>query len=336
MEAENAYRDSVRERDLDNFLVEELTASDAFRSWILSLIKHEFSEPNAGKISVKKSPLRASNDGRQTDVQVGWFHEGGLLGCILIESKITDGFQLGQAESYAHEVRTLREKLGDLRAAAILVAPAGKMRALTHDNVFAAEVTIESIVGFLEDRLACLEDGELAGRIEVRIKLLEALAGKKSASGWIVAPVEEKLNFAAAYEKLAAVILPGLRVSPTSAGTDAMTRLYTGMGIPLLSGMTLRHEYGGTLPERYVNVQFRGKVDRLAAFRESALFSGTPYFAAKAGGALSIRAITPSVNPNLPFERERDKVEIGLIAIKNMLNWLHEHQAEIANLLSRS
>ena len=94
---DNAYRDSVRERDLDNFLVEELSSSDDFRDWLLSRITADFIAPNAGDIRVRKSPIRASLDGRQTDVELGWFSGGEQLACLLLESKIADDFQIGQA-----------------------------------------------------------------------------------------------------------------------------------------------------------------------------------------------------------------------------------------------
>ncbi len=35
-EPQQVFRDRVRERDLDNFLVEELRASNSFREWFLS------------------------------------------------------------------------------------------------------------------------------------------------------------------------------------------------------------------------------------------------------------------------------------------------------------
>ena len=192
MQIENAYRDSVRERDLDNFLVEELSASFEFREWIIGKLTAGFSAPAKGEVRVFKSPPRESNDGRQTDVQIGWFFGETLRACVLLESKVTDGFHLGQTESYAGEVSALRSRLGGRQAAAILVAPASKLARLPHEGAFEAEVAIEEIVAFLETRLASLEDGELARRIMVRVELLEALCGNGSPVAGLRTPSERR------------------------------------------------------------------------------------------------------------------------------------------------
>jgi hypothetical protein len=39
------FRDSVRERDLDNFLVEELHASPEFLQWLLGKLEHALDPP---------------------------------------------------------------------------------------------------------------------------------------------------------------------------------------------------------------------------------------------------------------------------------------------------
>lgn len=49
------FRDSVRERDLDNFLVEELQASDAFRPWLLAQLPHSFCPPTGADVRVQRS-----------------------------------------------------------------------------------------------------------------------------------------------------------------------------------------------------------------------------------------------------------------------------------------
>lgn len=330
---DNAYRDSVRERDLDNFLVEELSSSDDFRNWLLSRIKADFIPPNAGDIRVRKSPVRASLDGRQTDVELGWFSSGEQLACLLLESKIADDFQTGQAESYLSEVQAQLRKLGPKRAAAVLVAPAGKMTSLQHRGAFAADVTIEEIITFLEGRLVHLEEGELSRRLAVRIELLEALAGKRATSGWVASTVAEKRDFAIAYEELASQILPDVKVRPSTNGPQAITRIFEGMDIPALPGMRLRHEFGNQVAWKYTNVQFPQRASQVGVVRSSALLRGTLYQVEAAAQSLSIRAKTPGVNPMRPFEEERDKVEAGLIATRDLLTWIRANAADIARLL---
>ena len=330
---ENAYRDSVRERDLDNFLVEELSSSDDFRDWLLSRITADFLPPDTGDIRVRKSPVRGSLDGRQTDVELGWFSGGDQLACVLLESKVADDFQTGQAESYLGEVQAQLRKLGPKRAAAVLVAPAGKMASLQHNRAFAADVTIEEIITFLENRLVDLEEGELSRRLSVRIKLLEALAGKRTSSGWVASTVAEKRDFAIAYAHLASEILPDVKVRPSTNGAQAITRIFEGMHILALPGMTLRHEFGNQLAWKYTNAQFPHRASQIGVLRSSALLKGTLYQVETAGQSLSIRARTPGVNPMRPFEEEQDKVEAGLIATRDLLAWIRTNAVEIARLL---
>ncbi len=123
------FRDRVRERDLDNFLVEELQASEPFRTWFLGRLAGKIRWPNDAEARLRKSPPRG--DGRQTDVELGWFDASDTLrACVLIESKITADFQPGQAEAYGVEARRLRQTLGDAEACCVLVAPAGRLAAL--------------------------------------------------------------------------------------------------------------------------------------------------------------------------------------------------------------
>lgn len=333
---ENAYRDSVRERDLDNFLVEELSASDDFRDWLLGRISADFLPPDTGDIRVRKSPVRASLDGRQTDVELGWFSGDVQRACVLLESKVADDFQPGQAESYLGEVQAQQRNLGPKRAAAVLVAPASKMSSLQHNGAFAADVTIEEIIAFLESRLEDLEEGELSRRLVVRVELLQALAGKRSSSGWVASTVAEKRDFAIAYEQLAEDILPDVKVRPSTNGPQAITRIFEGMNIPEFPDMKLRHEFGNQLAWKYTNVQFPGQAGKIGALRGSALLRGSPYQVETAGQSLAIRARTPGVNPMLPFEEEREKVETGLIATRDLLAWVRANAAEIARLLDLS
>ncbi|MET3602018.1 hypothetical protein [Martelella mangrovi] len=333
MLSENAYRDSVRERDLDNFLVEELSSSDDFRDWLLSRITAAFVPPETGDIRVRKSPVRASLDGRQTDVELGWFSGGDQQACVLLESKVTAEFQTGQAESYLGEVQAQLRKLGPKRAAAVLVAPAGKMASLQHNGAFAADVTIEEIITFLESRLVDIQEGELSRRLSVRIELLEALAGKRTSGGWVASPVAEKSNFAIAYEQLASKILPDVKVRPSTNGPQAITRIFDGMLIPALPNMKLRHEFGNQVASKYTNAQFPHRASQVGVVRSSGLLRGTPYQVETAGRSLSIRAKTPGVDPMRPFEQEEDKVEEGLIATRDLLAWIRANAAEIARLL---
>jgi len=330
---DDLFRDRVRERDLDNFLVEELFASPTFLAWVVSKVGHSFAAPTRHNILLQKSPPR-EKDRRQTDVRVGWFDDDQTLrACLLIESKVTADFQPGQAQAYAAELAALRERLGSTAAATLLVAPAARLATLSHDGSFDGEIAIEHIIDFLERRIDGSEPGEITLRLRARIQLLEALCGKRASSGWVGSTIPEKRDFAEAYAALVSEILPELTVRPSTDGPKAITRIFEGLVVEGLPPATLRHEFGTGTGWKHANVQFRGMRHCLEGLRSSGLFEGTPYSAEEAGKSVAVRVRTPAVDPMRPFLDERDAVEQGLLAIRDLVEWLRLHPAELAPLL---
>ena len=329
---DGVFRDRVRERDLDNFLVEELHASETFLDWMLGRLEHAMDVP-VGPASVQKSPPR-ERDRRQTDVRIGWMDSlQDLRACVLIESKVTADFEPGQAEAYASERSALRVRLGMRNAASLLVAPRAKLASLRHDGAFDAEIAIEEIVALLAKRRQAGLERELDARLEARIQLLEALCGKRSGADWIGNTIEEKRTFAEAYAVLAAEMLPELRVRPSTDGRKAITRSFDGPDLPSLPGAWLRHEFGPGQPAKYANVLLRGAADRMDAVRNSGLLDATSYTAERAGQSLGIRVRTPSVDPMQPFKVQREAVEAGLEEIGGLIDWLKENQEALARLV---
>jgi len=331
-EMDDLFRDRVRERDLDNFLVEELFASPAFLTWMVDRVAHKFSAPEDYDVLLQKSPPR-EKDRRQTDVRIGWFDEDQTMhACVLIESKITADFQTGQAQAYADELVALRGRLGEKAAAALLVAPSARLSSLAHDGSFDGEVAIEDIIDFMGERAKNVENIELCFRLKARIQLLEALCGKRAATAWVGSTVPEKRSFAEAYAALAAEILPDLEVRPSTDGPQAITRLFGGLAIDGLPPCALRHEFGSGSGWKYANVQFKGMAGHLHLLRSSGLLEGTSYSAEEAGKSAAIRVPTPAVNPLRPFAEERDAVASGLLAIRDLLSWLRANASALRTI----
>ena len=331
-EPSQVFRDRVRERDLDNFLVEELRASDSFREWFLSHLPSLFDCPFNCEIRLHKSPQRIQ-DARQTDVRLGWFNGENLRACVLIESKVTADFQPGQAEAYAQEVMALRAELGTNHACAVLIAPQAKMKTLQGASQFQARITIEELVDALtQRRLYGLADGELDARLAVRIELLEALAGKRLSTGWLPVTVESKRDFAKAYTELAKLVVPNLNVRPSSDGPKAITRFFDGINIPAQfpCPVNLKHEFGDGNGTKYANLQFSGQAGKYEQLRaRSALFTGGLYPIAS-GKSLFVRIDTPSLRPVAEeFDGQREKIINGLEAVGRLADWFEQNSAEL-------
>lgn len=333
--SEELFRDRVRERDLDNFLIEELHSSPSFRDWLLGRLDR-FDPPSGCEVRLQKSPTRLQ-DARQTDVQIGWFDGSGIIQArVLIESKVTADFQPGQVEAYVAETAAARTAHGDTRAASLLVAPASRLATLAGAASFDARVSIEEIADALEARRGGDLPIELDARLAVRVQLLEALCGRRQSSTWIRETVPEKRDFAEAYAALAHERLPRLRVSASTDGPQAISRLFTGLTLPGLPVPRLRHEYGRGVPVKWVNAQFPGLVDKVPALRGSGLLDGTPYSAEPASGSLAIRVPTPGINPERPFASQRDAVIEGLDAMGALVGWLEANAASLAGVLMKT
>ncbi|MDR6832095.1 MULTISPECIES: hypothetical protein [unclassified Sphingopyxis] len=327
------FNRGMRERDLDNFLVEELYASPEFRAWFVARAGKAFAAPEDLAIRLHKSPAR-TQDSRQTDVRIGWFaDDSALKAAILIENKVGSGFQEGQAAAYAAEAQALRTELGEHAVATVLVAPKAQFSSLVHDGHFDGEIAIEDIVASLKERLRNpLLELELTARLTARIDLLEALCGRRSENAWTPVTIEAKRDFAKAYAELAGEILP-LIVRPSTDGPKALTRIFEPVRLrPDLLPVVIRHEFGSNVATKYVNAQFAGQAELLPLLSASGIMAGTGYTLRAAGKSLAIDVATPGIDPTLPFEMERAKVLEGLEAIGRLVEWLTGSAEQLAQI----
>jgi hypothetical protein len=339
MDELNLFRDRVRERDLDNFLVEELQASQAFRTWFLDRLAPYLNQPSDCDIRLHKSPPR--EDGRQTDVQIGWFDaSNSLRGCVLIESKVTADFQPGQAEAYKGQVDRHLKLNGPKAACAVLIAPRQRLAGLQGKEHFDAAISLEEIIEALERRRSeGLADAELDARLMVRIDLLEALCGKRSVSDWTPVTLAEKRDFATAYADLAQSMLSHLRVRPSTDGPKAITRFFEGLSVSadFPCKVNLKHEFGQGVAVKYANLEFRGMAHRLNALKaRKDLFVGAPFSPTDSGSkSLFVRVETPGLNPvGERFEAQREKIVAGLEAIGRLAAWFEQNQVTLKSLLA--
>lgn len=331
------YTDRVQERDLDNFLVEELQASLPFRAWFRSRLPSSF-KPPAGEVRVRKSPPRS--DGRQTDVELGWFDEGNaLVSCVLIESKVTADFQPGQAEAYRAEVENYRATLGDGCVCSILVAPTTRLATLAGRDAFDVALPLEEMAEVLRERILSEPDLsiEVAARLRVRSGLLDALSGKRQGSGWVPVTIEAKRDFAERYVELAALIVPRLKVRTSTDGPKALTRTFDGLDVPadFPCSVALRHEFGSGAGLKYANLLFSGAALKAADLKaQNGLLGAIGAHALEAGKSLAVRLPTPALVPEGDrFEEQQEKVRAGLEAVEVLADWFSANRGELAALL---
>lgn len=303
---------SARERDLDNFLLEEISASKEFRAWLFSRLSSSFEVPTHSKVIVGKNPKREVASG-QTDLSVACLDQaGGQVALLLIESKVATGLQPDQPDRYKLEVEAARKRLGHRRAAAIVVAPQSHRQVLDHPN-FNDAVHLEEIVAHLRGRIASelLAPNafamELKGRLEKRIELLEYLAGKRAQSSWSPNPIPERLDFMKLYSDLAREIAPQLRATQSSGASQATTVLFTGLQVPGLNCENIRHDFGKT---HRVSLVFRGAAAAKPRILAARILPSAAQIDTTKAGSLLIRISTPPLNPKASeFANQRTAIE---------------------------
>jgi hypothetical protein len=332
------FDSSVRERDLDHFLLEELSASPAFFDWFMGRLAGCFRVPAHADVRVQRSPRRLT-DTRQTDLQIGFADGDEVKGVVLIENKVTDGFQDAQPEAYADEITAWRERVGQKHAVAVLVSPRSNM-AVQGCEHFHAAILIEEIVDHLAERL---RDGglpaELRARLEIKVELLEAICGKRANSRWNPETIPERRDFRLMYEALLRDLAPGLRVRPSVDGRKATTRFFDGFpgqGTLPFSAQ-LKHEYGHGDLWKYAALQFKGAGHLVEAVRaaDGLVPPDGSIQVDRSGTSLMIRVVTPGIDPDpARFDEQREKLEAGIDALKLLCEWLQRNKGALAEIMN--
>jgi hypothetical protein len=327
---------SIRERDLDNFLIEELTASQPFREWFLERLKSCLDVPPYAKLTAGKNPKREAAGG-QTDLScVLWDGAGDELVHILIEDKIALGFQPAQPERYAEEVEAARQRLGHRGAAAVLIAPMSN-KAVLDNPCFDESIRIEEIIAHLKERrqiLSCAHDPlaeEMCGRLSARIDLLDALSKKRSYNGnWTPNPIAQRVDFIAQYRALASQLAPGFKTTDSSGGWKAKTILFT---VPRVHGLpirNIRHDFrSGVSLVLSKAAGARNAVERTGLLPPAAVADTTP------AGTLLIRLVTAPLDPTGErFQDQSAAVEAGIRAAIQLYGWASENARQLATVIA--
>jgi hypothetical protein len=265
-------------------------------------------------------------------------NDGQLKGAILIENKVTDGFQENQPQAYAAEVSALHNLVGEAHGMAVLVTPENNA-AVLDSEYFSATIHVEEIVEHLSARLRQANlSRELRSRLEIKIKLLEAICGKRPNNGRSPQPIPERRDFGLMYEDLVRETLPGWRIKPSVHGRKATTRFFDNFpgqnDLPYPA--QLKHEFGHDTPWKYVVLQFKRAGHLVGKIRSPTdlLPRDGNFEITKSGGSLLFRIRTPGIDPNPDrFEQQRQNLLVCVEGLRKLSSWLAEKHARIAQLM---
>jgi transcriptional regulator with XRE-family HTH domain len=325
---------SVRERDLDNFLLEELRASRPFREWFLRQLTHCVDLQPYTSVKVGRNPKREVAPG-QTDIYLDFFDQDEHhLTRVLIESKVAGGFEPGQPERYAEEIEAARRSIGHRSAVAVLIAPQTNKAVLDHP-CFDASIRLEAIRDHLRARIPTLGAGnplaaELGKRLKARIELLDALAKKRSYNGeWTPNPIPARLNFFEQYGMLVNRLAPRFKLTESTGGPKAQTAHFA---VPPISGLPIkkiRHNFRSDVSLELPNA---GTAER--RLREAGLHPPGAKLYRTGKSTLMIRLRTPPIDPSGDrFEAQRHSIESSIQSAIELYTWANERAADLATII---
>jgi hypothetical protein len=340
------------ERDVDVLIVEELIAS---RSLVESIFATAFKQIDRSKISnwdVKHSTSRLMSR-REIDIRLIAVTTEGERVCLLIENKLDEAEQPGQAESYQAESVELRKNHSFDYVSICLVCPdsyAEKNRdfARKFDFVLSYEILKSHLTQRLIDDPSL--DEELVSRLTHRVLLLDqAIEKRRRGYTQIVLPEKAGLNskYVALLHALAPLCRPGNQMlredgAPAESVSMLFDALATFREVPdRFRPRRFSHEFGRGQMHRanYVAITFAkwGRVfGQLRGDFERDLV-GTPYellarvTSSRPNPGLVLFERTNPVNYDLSFEEQQDDIASGIQKAENLRKWVLEN----FNILSR-
>jgi hypothetical protein len=197
------------ERDVDLLLVEELLSSGHFVRWVASHVW-----PDAKPVSWKTlHSHRPIQNRREVDITVQIDETGGRKSALLIENKLVESPQFGQAESYRVACqRLVIEKQVD-SAACLLVCPDGYCDEWPlFAQAFDATIIYEDIGRMFFSR-AQSESAEISRRLRHRASIMEQ-AVERRRRGYVAVEHPAVGTFNQAYLALLRQIAPDIKPGP--------------------------------------------------------------------------------------------------------------------------
>ncbi|MXV61196.1 hypothetical protein GS429_03795 [Natronorubrum sp. JWXQ-INN-674] len=296
--------ESVCTRDIDTLVLEELSVSPAFRSWLLeplSLSVESATMSGAWYSAVDGEPANRERTRRRTDVELG-LEIGGEQVLVVLASTIGSPDSPFLSDGSLERYRTRRERAlanewDDCRT--ILIAPAETIAADTdvETPAFDATVSLESIREWF--------DGRETDRGDYRATLVAAAidhsgpeTDSRGAVGERVPTIVRQYRAAVSDRDPTLELTADPDLAGSSDETGAETRYAVAVDAPsLASDHRLVHE----LKRGAVDLRIPGAADHLESFaaRYAAVLSPATKLLT-AGDALVLRRSVPAIEPDSP------------------------------------
>lgn len=307
MRADTQRFAAIQERDIDLLVVEELVVSTEFQTWIADQIA-----PRPVEIETFLDAWHSVHDNElgESDIEFGFTDSRSRDILVLIENKITAGFQDEQLQRYQKRGEKAVNNEWD-EFYTCLFAPASYVEATDKTAIVDTVVPYETV----RDWFAARE----TRRAEYRSQLLDA-AITQGRRGYVSKPDEAATSFRHSYWNIAHTEFPVLEMDePMGVASGNSWERFNLSDFPSDIGLVHKMERG------VVDLTFGGRAAEETAFRkryESLLDPNMKI--AKTGKSLSVRlSVFPIDWKGNPTEQS-ETIQEGLSAASRLLQWYRQ------------
>lgn len=301
----------VSEQDLDLFLLEECVSNRRFLTWFLARV----SGWPTGLTELVTAARSVDQVNGESDLELTLRSESGDIGRLLVENKLSAGFQPRQLARYRERGRMYVDRGDCARAFVVLVAPE------VYSHGAAAEV--DGFVSY-EDIQTWLAAEEGDNRAAYKLQLLHA-ALNKSRLGYNPETDQPVTDFWNSYWLEATSCARELAMhQPGPKPAGAGFAWFFPANLP--AGLNICHKLG----RGFVDLHFPGWGDRVAAL-SSRIDSILPaeMKIVRAEKSAAVRLSVPVLNTGRPFAEQKDSARAGLDAAKRLFAWADQHRTVI-------
>lgn len=294
----------VCERDIDLLILEEAIASPDFRKLLVSAVNWRTDE-----LAFAEARRSVTHSSGESDLEVvfSWRRAGDVR--LLIENKVSAGFQPAQAERYRLRGSSYVERGQCARFSTLLLAPSRYLGNGGGTKGFDAVLTYEQLIEWFDA-------SSLGARATFKAMMLRS-AIDRAVLGYQPQADASVTDFWRGYWRLSLDAAPELEMKEP-AGKPARSGFiaFNPAGLPSRSNLVHKCNHG------YVDLQLRG----LAGKANQVTRSLQPYLEegmsiARSGKSASVRIGVPRLSTAGSFEDQKAHVEVGLDAARRLLRW---------------
>ena len=309
----------VCERDMDLFLIEELSSDIELLGWLFN--RCGLGQPVFDKTRILHSAVAGNGE---SDIEVHSTCEDAQRVILLIENKVGAAFQPRQAERYQIRAQNYRSNGTAENAVTLLFAPSVYIDGKGGNQGFDYSLSYEELA-----QKVALHEGEEPRKVYKRT-LLQA-AANKSRNGYAGVMDDNASRFWHRYWEICEGMEPSLEMKePTGNPTGSTFLQFPSHRLP--KNLSIWHKFD----RGFVELNLKGwgsRVHELRTLTEGLLDSDMTVN--QTSKSAVIRLQVPPLEVTRCPDSQSEELVIGIVAAGRMLRWLRTNERTLVGILSR-